>query len=423
LKIYIVLTVTSMTTAAATYKVDLVIPDLKNGSIEEITALVPASYIPSEYKWVNIADIPTGMHLKALNSYYKAYYVAMKTAQKSDDDSKFIAKTLAGIRAGMQQAWALTKDDMDPSELASGYLKWIAAKPVTDSSAGSAASVEFAYTGATATSSGMSGHLAAAGDLGDSDKAYVTAMVLLGVVVPPVQGWSLMKTQHHFLSDAGTGARAAQTAVMKQFKTKVTAEVYAAISSRLTLFEDVVFHKSGHPLLMSYKMSLAASKSTREKLLKIGWGSAAIRLPATSPDFEYAKIVAAILTRTKNVLAAVGITVVEKNLTDAIAAVLDQDDPKKRKPLEDTALVIAHMEDAAVAIASGILSFIAEETGSNTIVRAFGFKKLQADYPTEVSTGRNIARAVNQKNRDDIAEGRFQPLEITFGAKRVEPAT
>jgi hypothetical protein len=210
--------------------------------------------------------------------------------------------------------------------------------------------------------------------------------------------------------------RAGWTAVKKQFDSKVPSAVKAWVETRAAWWGDIAFHKAGHPVEMTVTIALAGSPATGPKLARAGYGSAAVRLPATDPAFEYAKLVLAILTKTSGVLIGLGAVVDVSRLQVAMDAVFAEPDVTRRAGLIATAVSLAHSQDPSLAVAAGILQYLTESESSNTITKSFGFKRLIAEYPAELNQGRLMAVANAAKQRDAISAGDPVKLRITFGA-------
>jgi hypothetical protein len=240
--------------------------------------------------------------------------------------------------------------------------------------------------------------------------------IVLGAAVLPTQGWSIVKNGHHFLSEAGASAKAGYTAVTRQFRSKAPAEVMTFIENAQSWWEDVAYHKAGHPVLMSLKIEVAGHSDTAARLKAADWGSAAVRLPATSPDFEYAKLIKAVLIKVAPILTVLGATIDYTGLDTAMNAVFATNDIKVRSAAIAYATALAHTQDPTLAVAAGVLLYLVQDQPTNTLTKSYGFKRLVNEYPAEVNLGGTLGRAYTQRQRDAIAAGDPISIRIVFSA-------
>jgi len=382
--------------------------DLRNGALEDITAIVPSTAIPTQYHWNVIASVPDNRLLAYTEMNMRLQY-AVLTAAEADatvDRRRSQAIIMGAMRTGLRAFWKIIVADLSPGETSRAYVTYRAA---TDGNAEGVTA-----TWGTATATAATAAWAAWTDLTPLEKEVSEAFILLSIAVLPTVGWSLVKTGHHYLSQAGPAPRAGYAAIKKQWFTKVSAGVSAWVKSREEYWEDIAFHKVCHPILMSVAISIASSPSTKGKLEQADWGAAAVRLPATTPKLEYAKMVVALLTKVSGVLAVSNSTVDTTRLTAAITLAQTSTDLAARTAAVNTADALAHAKDALIAIAAGILIHITESGAPSSIASSFGFKRLVGEYPAEVAKGTTLSRALAARERDAIRDGANVPLDITF---------
>jgi hypothetical protein len=401
------------------FSVPYALPDLRNGTLGSITAVVPSSAIPSYYYWVGIGGLPDDRVVAYLEVFARTYYTMIRAGAPaiSDATARDQAIVLAAVRVGTRKLWSIGTADLGASEIAPGYLTYRAADanatpPVVEG-------VTTSFTGGTATAFG--GPWGAWTGLTAEEKEVAVHHIALAVAILPTQGWSLVKTEHHYLSDAPSAMRSGWTAVKKQFDGKVPASVKAWVEARAAWWGDIAFHKACHPIEMAVKISMAGSPATGPKLQRAGYGSAAVRLPATDPAFEYVKLILAILTKTGGVLTSLGATISTTLLVAAHDAVFAETNTATRANLIAVAVSLAHSQDPSMAVAAGVLQYLTEAEPSNTITRSYGYRRLVADYPAEVNMGRVMAVANAARQRQAIADGNPVQIRITFGAVVAAP--
>jgi len=396
------------------FTVPFALPDLRNGSLGAVTAVVPSSAIPAHYYWLGIGGLPADKVVAFLEILARGYYTMIRVGAPSlsDATARDQAIVLASVRTGIRTMWAIQATDLSAGEIVPSVLTYRARDATVTPAVAEGVSTNF--TGGTATA-----YAAPWGtwtQFTPAEKEVAVHHIALAVAILPTQGWSLVKTDHHYLSDAPASMRAGWTAVKKQFDSKVPASVKAWVEARAAWWGDIAFHKSGHPVEMAVKIGLAGSPATGPKLTRAGYGSAAVRLPATDPAFEYVKLVLAILTKTSGVLTSLGATVDTSRLEAARAAVFNEADVQVRAGLIATAVSLAHTQDPSLAVAAGVLQYLTEAETSNTITKSFGFKRLVAEYPAELASGRLMAVANAARQRQAIADGNPVAIRITFGA-------
>lgn len=402
------------------FTVPFELPNLRNGELGTINAVVPSSAIPPQYYWLGIADMPIARAVAFLEILARGYYAQIRALAPTiaADVARGQAIVLAGIRTGTRVMWQLVTADLSASEMSPAMLTYrapvgaVAAAANVPAVAGIAEGVSVNFAGGTADASrtAWNGWQAMSAE----ENLVATHMITLAIAVLPTQGWSLVKTGHHYLSDGTPAMKAGWNALKKQYDSKIPAEVKTWIDGRTAWWSDIAFHKACHPVSMAVKLLIAGAVTTPAKLTKAGFGSAAVRLPATDPAFEYAKLVQAILTKTAGLLVSLGAEVYTEGLTQAVTRVFETDDAAARAERIAYAVSLAHSQDPLVAVAAGMLAYLTEEQAGNTITRSYGYKRLVSEYPAEMNMGRTLATAQTRRQRELIAEGKPIALKINF---------
>jgi hypothetical protein len=399
-----------MTDIGIGFQTTLPTPDLRNGALTDMVAVVPSTAIPVQYHWHVVSGVPADCVVKYAEMNMRLAFAVLThaDAQMSLDKRRSQAIILGAMRTALKAYWKIVVADLSPGEVGRAYVSY---RPATDAPA-VAEGVTLTWGAATVTAAGTAWGVWT--DLTVAEKDVAEAFMLLAIAALPTVGWSIVKTGHHFLSQAGPSARAGFTAVKKQWFTKISATAAAWVRQREDYWEDIAFHKVCHPVLMNVATSLASDRMTKQKLEAIDFGSAAVRLPATAPQLEYAKMVLALLAKVSGVLAVSGGTVDLTRLTNAVAGVYEATETGARAVQVQIANSLAHSKDPLLAIAAGILLHITESGAPSTIASSYGFKRLVAEFPAEVAKGSTLSRSMAVRERQAIADGENIPISITF---------
>jgi hypothetical protein len=414
--------------AGPVFEVDYTLPDLRNGALTDVVPVVPRAAIPAKYHWVGIAGMPDNRAMAMYPSLARVMFAWMTVNDPTAPAVEVRAQAIviSAIRLGIRSFWRPTVQDLSAGEVAPGYATYRAPANATPAVAATATTQAVPavnavregftvnYQGATATTGNAA--LNAFTDLTAEEEEVARYAILLGMVVPVTQGWSLVKNGHHFISTGTPSARSAWNAVKRQWTTKCSAAVTTWVTAQNAWFEDIAFHKAGHPLDMGFKIALATSATTGPKLKAADFGSAAVRLPATAPEFEYAKVVKTLLVLVSPTLTGMGATVNTTALDTAIAGVMAETDPAARSNRIVAAVLLAHSQDAMIAFCAGMLETATDNsaTGTSTVLRSMGLKRVMTENPTEHASGRTTYRAYAQAQRDAIAAGNMPNINITF---------
>jgi hypothetical protein len=386
--------------------------DLRNGQLDQIAAVVPRAAIPPAFFW--LLDVPVvGLDAISVSTLMVRNYAA-RMEGLGEAAARDKAIVLAAVRAGARAFWALQDAELSQGEVAAAEVTYVPEAVPAPPAAAVPAHVTAAFTAGNvgAADAAWNGFV----ELTAGERETMQYLVLLGIAAPPTQGWSLVKNGHHFLSNAGDAARAGWNAVRRQWASKLPATVSQWVTARNAWFDDVAFHKACHPIEMAFKIGLAQAIDTPRRLKAADFGSAAVRLPATEPDFEYAKVTLAVLAKVSGTITGMGGQVNTTALAAANAAVMTAAPGQARSNLIAIAIGMAHTRDPMIAVAAGILqaTLDASGVGRDTLLTSFGMRKLIADYPAEASAGANMYRAWMQRQRDLIAQGTFTAPVIVF---------
>ncbi|GAV61460.1 hypothetical protein CFOL_v3_04987 [Cephalotus follicularis] len=134
-------------------------------------------------------------------------------------------------------------------------------------------------------------------DLTKTEKAVMSALKLCSVGLLAVQGYSLLMTNHHYLSDLTTQSRKAFAVIERQFLR--SQDVAAWFNADQAIIQDTLWHKAGHPISISMKQALACSECVTAMIATAGAGSAASRLSAMETEMRAANSYKTLLATVK----------------------------------------------------------------------------------------------------------------------------
>jgi len=390
------------------------VSDIRNGALESIVASVPSTAIPQEFYWVGVSDLPANRAVKFAEVIVRAHYAYIRRINSSIPEAKAreTAIIVGGTRAGITAYWSVTTADLSPSELG-GRIATYRAAAGTDPEG-----VTVTTTSGSTTTTAQQGDWTNWVALTSTERARVAYHILLGIAIIPGQGYSLVNTGHHFLSTAGKKARAGWDAIKKQFLQMVDAPTREWITGLGADWEDLAFHKAGHPVLMSLKISMASDPSMRDKIKRAGFGAAAVRLPAISPEFMKARVAQSMIMKASSILTAAGATIDTVALDNIVGRVVNETDAAARALLVEQSKGVVDRAGADLGIVAGIVQKVSEDlpTAQQTLTNSFTFRKIVAEYPAEVARGMMLARAVLSRQREAIERGTSSGVSISFGA-------
>jgi len=414
--------------ADTTFHAGFVLPDLRNGPPDTITEVMPRGSIPAMYRWMGIRGLPADQWVSRLEVVARITYAYMRVQDPAMDiaAARDQAIALASIRVGAIAAFTLTGADLSADEVGPGVATYRA--PVTAVAAvgavgdvGYVAPVAAVPEGVTlvwggGTTAGATTAWNAWAPMTDLERAVATHHVILSMPILPTHGWSIVKCGHHFLSNPAQRMRSAWDGIKKQWMGKIPPSVATWVQGRIGWWEDVVFHKALHPVRMSLPVSFAQSTLVKERLVAVGWGAAAVRLPVTDPAFEIVKVAIALAAKTETVLTLMGgsvdVTRLQAYVNDVVAAA----DATIRNRLVNEAVLIVTTKAAQVAYLAGLYDALvtASYGPPPTLLNSIGLKKLVQDNPAGAAQGASIYRAFAARERKALEEGTSTAAKLVF---------
>lgn len=413
------------------------ISDLRNGKLEDITEILPRVAIAPERRWILVADLPEKLleaRLPEIACAYGALIIASNPGL-NEVAARQQGIVLAAIRLGMWKSFALSQTDLSPGETRTNLVRYIApTAPAPDPAATSSASTTigtgkkkdakadkgtFQYTWKDSKRTAGEAFVGKWGPLTNEEITAAQHLVGLASAILMLQGVSLVKCGHHFLSAPGQSMRKPWDGLLKQFRSKVQSVVWPGLDA--PWFEDLAFHAAGHPILMSMKKDFAQNPDMKERIKRAGWGVVAIRLPATEPDFEVVKAVIALFERVGPTMTAMGGTVNVAGLVEARLQVEQETDSKQRSAYVARSVGAVHSREPAIGYAIGIMEamLLVSVGGTNTILAARSITKIKNDQPATVAEGSSDYRAYMASRRDARDRGRIEAMSVDFGERNV----
>jgi len=387
-----------------TVRFELVVPDLRNGSLATIQQAAVRAGMQALYYWPTINSLDPVDAVSAAEHSFRAHVVSLQSGrgvERTAGDEAEIRKwavVLAGVRSGAHAAWRLRVGDMTMKELTSSGMV-VVAERVTMNTEGGTASTKWA----------------AARSVPEMTQVEMDALAMcayMGMAVPVLQGASLVATGHHFVpSTYGLFKGLKRQALGASSK-----DVSAWVEAMGERFDDLAFHKACHPISPDLKRELAVSTDIANKLTASGHGSASIRLPAIPSEASGGKAAVALVRAAGPTIHSMGGKITAHR---GIQLMRDLEDAAPGAPRSAACdAVVAWVADNAktLAMCAGIVQHIHETsaTGRNTLLAAYSVKKLMQAEPAEVAKGVSMARSSAVRDRAKMEAGTYEVGELNL---------
>jgi len=392
----------------ANYEVTFDVPNVRNGAVEDIVAMVPRATVPIAYQWIGIAGIDEEDHVTFALVYARLTAAWIRVQEPGMPIAEVRAKAivLAGIRVGALVAYRLTGHDISDGEFAGSLATYVDGGDDNDDSA--------AIMPDDQTVEGFAAAFGAIPTLTEAEQVLLNFHITLGVPVVVTQGWSIVKCGHHFLSAPGLKMKSSWDAVKRQFGQMSTPEVREFVTQNSEWWEDIAFHKACHPVSMVLKQSLASDPEVAQRVSRSGWGSAAVRLPVVESEFEVVKAVMALANKVREPVMELGGTFTVDHLAQLIANVFSAHSTQARAVATAEAVQFVNDRAATVAYMGGMLQEMTMTSGTSTILTAFSIKRILQAEPSSTNRGQTDYRSILRKRQEDIAAGVAHAANITL---------
>lgn len=278
---------------------------IRNGDPLQARSLLIRPTIPEAYRWSPIDGLPLDTAVENTDAYIRVATQQLSSATGLTPQQRRKAALCLGVsRAITTQMYRVEDSDLIPGERVEPRLRY------TSKGGGRIIPVDKYSKDASLTS---------ALELNEDEKGVIAALATSSYGIVPLQGYSLLMTGHHYLSDPGTQSRRAYQAVERQFW--MSQGVRDWFSSDADLIRDVLWHKSCHPLVMTLKQDMAMDEQVASMLKKTGAGSAAARLPAVESEMRAANSYRTLLIAVRQPYEILGGEVKLDRLDEAMTAV------------------------------------------------------------------------------------------------------
>jgi hypothetical protein len=254
--------------------------DIRNGDVSDARSLLMKATIPVAYHWVPVANCAPTQAMGNIEGFIKghiSYLTANMPATTTAATVRKLGICLGVARAVATAYYSIGNTDLVQAETADAILK-LSPTTATRASGG--------YTARATLSAARKTALNEALALTTEEQAVVKALIPACIGIIPLQGYSLMMCQHHYLSQEATQSRRAFAVVEKQFWRN--SDVSTWFGTDTALIQDALWHKACHPVNMAIKTASATSETIAQMLKSAGAGSAAARLPAVESEVRAA---------------------------------------------------------------------------------------------------------------------------------------
>lgn len=336
---------------------------------------------------------------------------------------------LGAARAGLHAVWRITAADISANERDTvPNIGWLDA-------AGDAAAVgttPAAYGFPNGVSNALGnipmGAAIAVGmtPLTDTEQDMAHVAFSLSMAAIPLAGCELMETGHHYL----TSNLAPTRAVEKQVLSTASEAVRALWTGHTDAARDMIWHKSIHPIVRNVLVTAATSRSVKERLIRAGLGSAAVRLPYTESTLRGARAMVAIYRAIRSTLDEAGYNVRMDKLLNAVDY-MDTYSAANPIPTETGLTPMTRfdaledylkpvMESAAVYVAwcAGMYMGICDDAmvthSSNTLLRSRAVNRAVQENAGSVASGRAAYDNYRKFARERVKEGFLPQIDLAF---------
>lgn len=244
--------------------------DIRNGEVADARSVLVRPTIPAGYHWAPLGGVTPANAMRAVEGFIRcalAQAEAIPVATMGAEKRRKLAIVIGTARAVITAYYRIGTTNIIGGELGPTLLN-----VVTD------ANGDISYVVTVAQNDARRATLTANLELTEAERSVIAVLAMSSIGIPALQGWSLVMTGHHYISEAGNQSRRNVAVVEKQFW--VSPSIQAWFQADMQDIQDWIWHKAGHPISMSLKIQLAGDERVARMLREAGAGSAAARLPA-----------------------------------------------------------------------------------------------------------------------------------------------
>lgn len=384
----------------------IVVPDLRNGEVQNITQAAPRASIAGRYRWCVIRGMQSAAAVQHVEAIIRATYAQVlggNGGQVTDamrNEARNAAIVMGSIRAVVTQSWNLVEADMNREEVAGTGSTFTAG---ANGAMGTVAQTPGTTGGNHTLAQGMA-------PLTEPEVNVVNLLLYLGAAVPVMQGISLVLSGHHYLPTTKNHFMGMKKQAIQQASDAVKQWIEAMGDN----FDNLAFHKACHPISPPVKRRWAKSPAVAARLVASGHTSVAIRVPALPSDAQGAKAAIAVLVKAAPVIRGMGHSITWDHGLASIMGVERAEEGREELDAvaESRAWLAAHHDSIAFCI--GIVQHLSESLGTTgeTTLRAFSVKRIAADQSAAVNRGATYCRAYLARLREQAMSGEFPDPQI-----------
>jgi hypothetical protein len=384
---------------------------IRNGNTADCTSLISKAAIGDSYKWVPVAGMPTNLAMSHVAMYIKsalANFMEHPVTGWTEAQRRKASIILGTARAVMTTYYSLADEDFIAGEMALPYLRYN-----VSTTASTATTPTVSYTIETRATAAMRTMFISTTDFDNDERSFMSDLVLCSVGIPAVQGASLISCQHHYLSEARDGSRKMYDVIEKQFwKSEPTRGWMAADKA---LFQDILWHKAGHPISITLKTNLAMDPDVAERIVLAGAGSAASRLPAVESQLRAANTAATLLGNVQVFYEMSGGVMNYDLLKVAIEAVEKYRPGRTRMTaVMGSAVIHHHWVPMSVVSRATAIKWLGTIMDANMghIAMAFGFYKAMVEQTSSGVGGENEKTLLGAHSLAKLESNFFAPYQL-----------
>lgn len=430
----------------------IVVPDLRNGAVENVLDAAPSASIPERFYWVAIRGMPSAKATQFVKEFIVAQYgqITFGTAYATNAGVAALCRReailLGTARAVMTEAYRLTMADMTTAECKWSTLEYRLMETDTELDARKAELTEnadlaederaadltarraaltklperIAHRPGNATADARAGREAGFGNMSDADWDIANVAGWLAIAIPLVQGVSLVNSGHHYIDTT----KKMFDGVYKQAKFLHT-PIWSTLEEQMAAdLKDRLFHKAAHPIRPDRKRDWSKSHTKKAMLVEARHGAAAIRLPAMPAEASGLKAGLACMEKASGTITQlkgkVNLTA-GKNLLSNIEGTGETiPTDAELKAYITTAIDWFNVHQGSIAYCAGVVDkmrSIGQESSDKTLpaettTSAFSVRKAIAANTAQYVLGSNLAALRMKKDKEDLDNKGYIELEI-----------
>lgn len=391
------------------------LPNLRNGDAATYTVVHIAAGIPVEYHFILGTDEPDeNTFHRYLIADSAMYSVQMAATGLDADVARKRAVVLAAVRMGIRKSWNIVGGDL------------IAAQRHDDAYYLARHNPNEALTAATqgAAANLLAFPLEAVRNEVDAlalmpelfEPLTLSRLFRLGMAMPVITGVILVKTdgQHHFIDQHKNVYRAVQRQVLGR-------GTPTPFDLEPEVFEDIVAHKSTHPISSARMIGWARHVDTKSRLMAAGIASAAVRVPAQYGPESAMSAITSLIRKAVSIGRAANIAVDMAAVDALLAQVFNGvalDTPDGRTLGANRAEVFVSTHGVDLARCMGILQATCDNANIQrpALMRSYALLRIVEENPSAMAEGVDQMNVFYRSQRERARRGILGGMAL-FGSE------